>query len=267
MNIETLNKRIESCNLNIERLENKLVRILKAEESNYEKDNPYYYNEYDKRSTLRELEEVKQKLEKYTNDYQKEKEKANSRNIKVIIDFLGNWKDRVYSYYRTNIEDAKKMWDEVHSMYPNWSDEDYQEKMDAYKKLQDEYHSHLYGHFKTEEYIDHITARPSKARIKVADGKWEFIRDYFTAHDINEGLLKLSKHLSEEIKRKYDFIIERTNKIVGQITDASNLSIGEKGDLNGYILGTRGKAKVETIGAGGYNIQIFHFRTLIKEVK
>lgn len=74
---------------------------------------------------------------------------------------------------------------------------------------------------------------------------------------------KLAKDLSEEADRKYDFIIERTNAIVGEITDASNLRIGSKADLNGYVIGTRGIAKVQTIGAGGYNIQCFHFRTLI----
>ena len=78
---------------------------------------------------------------------------------------------------------------------------------------------------------------------------------------------KLAKELDQEAKRKYDFIIERTNAIVGQITDASNLCIGAKGDLNGYIIGTDGKAKVQTVGAGGYNIMCFHYRTLINPMK
>ena len=75
--------------------------------------------------------------------------------------------------------------------------------------------------------------------------------------------LKLAKDLTQEANRKYDFIIERTNYIVGEITDAAALQVGAKGDLNGFIDGTRGRAKVQTIGAGGYNIQCFHFRTLI----
>lgn len=77
---------------------------------------------------------------------------------------------------------------------------------------------------------------------------------------------QLAKDLNEEANRKYDFIIERTNAIVGEITDASGLSVGSKQDLNGFIVGTRGTAKVQTIGAGGYIIQCFHFRTLINAV-
>lgn len=54
---------------------------------------------------------------------------------------------------------------------------------------------------------------------------------------------------------------------VGTITDAAALYIGPEGDINGIIVGTEGKAKIQTIGAGGYNIQCFHFRTLIHEIK
>ena len=80
-------------------------------------------------------------------------------------------------------------------------------------------------------------------------------------------IAKLNKDLDKDANTKYDFIIERTNAIVGTITDATNLKIGRKGDLNGFIIGERGKAKVETIGAGGYNIQCYHFRTLINKIR
>ena len=66
---------------------------------------------------------------------------------------------------------------------------------------------------------------------------------------------------------KYDDIINRTVKITGPITDASNLKVGGKGDLNGFIIGENGKAKVETIGAGGWNIQRWHLRTLVHQMK
>ena len=53
---------------------------------------------------------------------------------------------------------------------------------------------------------------------------------------------------------------------VGEITDTKELSIGDKGDLNGFVVGTKGRCKVETISACG-EIQRFHYRTLFKMVK
>lgn len=77
----------------------------------------------------------------------------------------------------------------------------------------------------------------------------------------------LEKEMEAEKRAKLLDLIARINKVVGTITDASGLYIGNNGEINGIILGTEGKAKVETIGAGGYNIQCFHFRTLIHEFK
>lgn len=72
--------------------------------------------------------------------------------------------------------------------------------------------------------------------------------------------------LTREAELKYDDMIERTNAIVGEITDASGLHVGAKGDLNGIVIGTRGKASVQTIGAGGHSIQCYHHRTLIHPI-
>lgn len=104
--------------------------------------------------------------------------------------------------------------------------------------------------------------------------RYGFLQPYigYKWEDTEEGGMKrvytfdearFQKDITEEYNRKYDFIIERTNEIVKVITDASGLKVGAKGDLNGFIIGTGGTAKVQTIGAGGYNIQCFHFRTLI----
>ena len=85
--------------------------------------------------------------------------------------------------------------------------------------------------------------------------------------DANERAEWLEKAMERERKAKLLDLTNRIMKVVGRIADASGLYIADNGEINGYIDGTEGRAKVETIGAGGYNIQRFHFRTLIHEVK
>lgn len=77
----------------------------------------------------------------------------------------------------------------------------------------------------------------------------------------------LENTMEEEKKAKLADLIGRINKVVGTITDASGLDIGGKGDINGIIIGTEGKAVIETFGVAGYNIVCFHFRTTIREIK
>jgi hypothetical protein len=77
----------------------------------------------------------------------------------------------------------------------------------------------------------------------------------------------LEQFIEQERRAKLLDLIARIMKVVGRITDAGDLKIGPKGDINGIIVGTEGRAKIETIGAGGYNIQCYHFRTLIHEYK
>ena len=84
--------------------------------------------------------------------------------------------------------------------------------------------------------------------------------------DPKARLAWLEKEMEQEKREKLLDLVQRMMKVVGRITDAGHLSIGPKGDINGYIQGTEGKASVETIGAGGYNVQCYHFRTLIHEI-
>ena len=142
MNVDTLTKRIESAKKNIVTLEKKLQRILKAEASNYEKDNPYYYSDSDKRSTLKELEETKRKLTDYDEELQQAQEKEASRNVQVIIDFLQGWKNRVYKIYEDAILEARDMWAQIREMAKQFHGWD---ESDELKQLRAEYHEHFYG--------------------------------------------------------------------------------------------------------------------------
>ena len=57
-------------------------------------------------------------------------------------------------------------------------------------------------------------------------------------------------------------LYERVKDIVGTITDTSNLRWAGKA-LNGVVYGTAGTANVQTIEAGGWNIQRWHLRVLV----
>jgi hypothetical protein len=72
--------------------------------------------------------------------------------------------------------------------------------------------------------------------------------------------------LTKEAAKKKADLEAKIIKEVGEITNVS-LMIGMDGSLNGYVEGTTGKVTVETIDAGGYNIQRYHYRVLIRKVK
>ena len=200
--------------------------------------------DYNKRIYLTILDNTRQ--DKRLEHQIEELEKAASRNVTVIIQFLDNWKARVRQHYI----DAVPEYLEAKKEYAEY-EHNYCELMN-YKIP-----------FSDKEQRKQVREEEHQVR-KAYETKWSWIMEYMERGELN--LKKLDKELEQEANRKYDFIIERTNAIVGQITDASNLSIGAKGDLNGFIIGTDGKAKVQTIGAGGYNIQCYHFRTLINSI-
>lgn len=262
--IEYIQQRIAGKEKEIDKLQKKLARIEKAEASGWQ-DNPYYYSERDKKYTARDLEEAKKGLEKYRADLKVATEKAGSRNIPAILKFLEMWKGRMTKFYGDGLkeyyEESAKV-RELYNKYNNaWCTDNEKEAKRAYEEASEIFRNRSYGYF--EEYEEMRYGRLRKSKRKIAEGEYEYLRPYNGCRNLDEAMAKLKKDLEDEANRKYDFIIERTNEITGKITDASLLEVGAKGDLNGFIKGERGTAKVQTIGAGGYNIQCFHFRTLI----
>ena len=216
------------------------------------------------------MEAARQALAKYQAELEAALEKANSRNVPAILEFLEIWKQRCTEFYGNGLtsyfDEKQRVWD----LYCTFSDTEYgSPEYEAAKAAYDEanaaFRCKVRGYYETFTYTDRW-GKPRKGEQKVREGEYEHLRPYSNERSLEAAMQQLEKDLNEEANRKYDFIIERTNAIVGEITDASGLSIGSKQDLNGFIVGTRGTAKVQTIGAGGYNIQCFHFRTLINAV-
>lgn len=82
--------------------------------------------------------------------------------------------------------------------------------------------------------------------------------------------------MEKEKENKYFQLVDQITKYVGEIKDVSNLKIGPKGDLNGLVIGDKGKASVQTIFAGGEHVneivnikhgQVLHYRTVVKPLK
>lgn len=71
---------------------------------------------------------------------------------------------------------------------------------------------------------------------------------------------------NEKEARRID-LINRVTDVVGEIVDATHLRFGLNDGINGVVIGKKGKANVQTIDAGGYNIQRYHYRVLVHPIK
>lgn len=263
--IEFIQKRITGKEKEIDKLEKKLARIRKAESTGW-KVNPYYYDARDLHSALSDLEKAKKSFETYCAELTAAEEKANSRSVPAILDFLKIWKALCTEHYSAGLTAYFSEKQALRSLYSSYRELPYgstekQEAEDIFKVANDAFCCKISGYY--EPYTYKRNGKTYTSKQKVRAGEYEYLKPYCNERTYEEAMQRLAKDLKIEAGRKYDFIIERTNAIVGEITNATDLKVGNKGDLNGYIVGTRGKAKVQTIGAGGCNIQCFHFRTLI----
>lgn len=251
--VEFIQKRIAGKEKEIANLEKKIDRIEKAKATNWEK-NPYYYNESDLTSAHKDLNAAKLALDKYKAQLEETQNKDASRTVKPILDFLDEWEKRCIEYY----------------------EEEYAKYREAYQEYRTRDHSLLEAWNAARGDLEKRKALDKEEK----DLRNKFKQDWAHITQFNHGQLDwnatMRRDIADEKKRKYDSLVERVCAIVGEITDVNDLKVGMNGELNGIIIGTKGKCKVETIGAGGYNTdqivnvkhgQIYHFRVLVKPVK
>lgn len=135
------------------------------------------------------------------------------------------------------------------------------EYLNEWKKVAREYYEAQYNEM--NEQLSQLSRFDWEGRNRLRNkyGKFVFEASYYSSNVAGY----FEKAINEEAEAKYFNLVNKIIKICGEITDAKYLHIAKNGELNGYIEGTQANAYIETITAGGYNIQRFHFRTLVKK--
>lgn len=249
--IDYIQKRIAGKEKELDKLTKKLARIRKAESFNWDDDhNPYYYNERDLKWCLRDIEAAQKAIADYKEQLSDEQAKAASRNVPAITAFLDAWKAQCAEWYARRYvawkQACKKYWEAYEKSEYNLRLNDWQwkrENRDEWKRIDWE-------------------RRENDEMFRQA---WAGIEKL--AHSQGGFEKAVETMLDKEYRAKYDWMLEQVIRITGEITDASALRVAETGELNGYIVGEKGTAGINTFSAGGWNIQCFHYRTQVRKIK
>lgn len=248
--IEFIQKRITGKEKELDKLTKKLARIRKAEAGNWETDNPYCYNEYDLKWCLKDIEAARISLADYKAQLIDEQNKAASRNVPAITAFLDAWKARCTEWYARRYDAWKVACTERRKAI---EESEYTKRLNDWqwkRENRDEWKRIDYEYREAEKEFRQT---------------WGGIANL--AHS-TEGFDKaVQKMLDADYRAKYDWMLDQVIGITGEITDASCLTVAETGELNGYITGEKGTAKIDTFSAGGWNIQCFHYRTQVRKIK
>lgn len=273
MTKEQLQERIQKAEVKIEKIERRIKKWQDAQTReaflkndgwllNMGRDEDSLWNEYIKDCNweldhaVQDLHDAQLTLEKYQNalnlELAKDNEFENNR-IMVIWEFLLNYKEQVANYIRNNISVLNEYY-EVNSQMCDWHNNNA--------------HKVYHGEMSREEYnrvYNELRQREKELEESIHPyTKLVATRNYPSKERVVDEA-KLEEILLKDCKARYFELVDEVTKYTGIITDAQGLKI-KAGELNGIIIGEKGKAKVLTFSAGGWNIQCFHYRTKVSKV-
>lgn len=194
------------------------------------------------RYATRDLQDAQATLKNYEEALAIEINKENAPKIEVLVNFLNQWREKANNFYH----------DEAIRLYEAYNE--HKLKDEAIKLIQD---LKVRREESTKEYHRYNEVQKNFSPLL------RNIRTYREPY-LHED--ELQKALDREVKAKYNDLVVRMKNAVGEIQDCSNLRIGGNGSINGIISGTNGKARMETIMAGGWNIQCLHYRVLVNPI-
>lgn len=226
------------------------------------------------RAAYVDLGEARNTLNNYQIQIEKMDNFEQAEKIPAIWNFLTDWENKVYDWYLHNAETYLKLKQNYaeasYEAEQKWLNENPQPDKDT------DYHNYrvwnnakyrFETNFENNYYseIDSLTKNLIKFDVTYSG---DYYNRTATYNSYTFDTEKLKELLKKEKQAKYEDMVVRVTSITGPITDASNLSIGnQRGELNGIIIGENGKVRIETISAGGYNIQRYHYRVLIHEIR
>lgn len=237
-----------------------------------------HYKKEDIKGATEKLEDARRILENWQsklNERITQDEYLEANAPEVLKIFLENWKRNAIAYYTDKYTRFKELGKELREKELEARREalrtlpELERYREIYKNREpSEYDLHnLWPHKVVDKFLEERGLEYNQIQKKLRNFGDGIIFRMCDFRKADERAAWLIEAMEEEKREKLIDLMTRINKVVGTITDAAYLSIGPKGDIEGYIVGTEGKARIETIGAGGYNIQCFHFRTLIHEFK
>lgn len=278
MYIHELQERVNKATEKVEKCRGTIERHNKQLEKKIKSGTATAYDirckEDDIKGAMKKLAEAERVLEgwvvKLNVEVQKE-EFINNSAPPVIRKFLDQWKDLAYQWYIKRFSDFL-VYKEKLAQKVELAQKEYIEKYVVPESAQNQEMFQKYGYSfflgrhnrKMDAFLKEKNLYYSQ--VKSAENAFAgaiVLKMYDYRFDEEEMLKYLNKVLEEERKSKLIDLINRVTSCGGKIQDATYLTINNKGMLDGFLKCEKGRVKVETIGAGGFNIQCFHFRTLV----
>lgn len=247
--------------------------------------------------TLKErIEKAKTTIEKKCNTIVKKQTQIEKKYKALEKLGIENPRDHDVEEFRNKLEEQK--WYEVHNLYFDieYLQDDIKrgkKEIEAKKETLNKYELQLKGEIEKESlFIKEIPQQFKELQNELVKtwNEWDQERKYNLKRKYEE--LGYKEFMKNYTYRDYEFmsisnekineqnekeaklliidLYNRVKDITGEVTSWKEIRVtqgnGFSAVLNGYVEGKEGKARVESILAGGYNIQRLHVRVLVKEI-
>lgn len=223
-----------------------------------------------------ELFTAKSTLEGYKAKLAEADDFASEEKVKAVWDFVNMWMEAERKYLKENAEryfELKKNEKKAFLEYAKANGVD----MGSHNAVHAAHYEFLRGRYGEPSYywsidplvVSNVTFKRRKLAEFGDDGYEEKtvhgLYAEVVGYEYDEAAVE--QDLLKERDAKYKDFLNRIRKVAGDIIDAEDLRIGEKGNVCGVVRGTKANAYVETLGVAGYNIVRFHYRVIVKAPK